>query len=76
MIKFDMHMDSLTISIDMIFAAIAIQTIPPDFDVCDNKYLTGLDEAGVRSLNGVRVAEMYCSIYAIRYPPFCISVLS
>lgn len=45
------------LSIDMIFVSIDHSPIPDNFDVLDNRNLMQLDEQGVRSLNGVRVAE-------------------
>ena len=44
-------------SIDMIFVSVDHVPIPEIFDVLDNRNLIPLDEQGVRSLNGVRVAE-------------------
>jgi poly(A) polymerase len=54
-IKFEYH----GISIDLIFSRIAIlkQLPAKDFDIKDNNYLRGLDEAELRSLNGTRVTD-------------------
>lgn len=43
--------------IDMIFVSLALEKIPDNLNVLDNMYLRKLDEQGVRSLNGCRVAE-------------------
>jgi poly(A) polymerase len=44
-------------AIDMIFVSLPIVSIPPGLNFQDNHLLLGLDEQGVRSLNGYRVAE-------------------
>lgn len=44
-------------AIDMIFVSLPLLTIPPNINFQDNHLLIGLDEQGVRSLNGYRVAE-------------------
>ncbi|KDO28514.1 hypothetical protein SPRG_06753 [Saprolegnia parasitica CBS 223.65] len=46
------------ISIDLLFATLNVAAVPVDIDVLDVKYLVDVDEPGVRSLNGCRVAEM------------------
>lgn len=45
-------------AVDMIFVSLSILPIPPHLDILnDNRILVGLDEQGIRSLNGYRVAE-------------------
>ena len=44
-------------SVDLVFVSLTLSTIPEDIDLLDNNYLVKLDEVGIRSLNGVRVAE-------------------
>lgn len=44
-------------SVDMVFASLQLESLPVPLDVFDLKYLKGLDEQSVRSLNGVRVAH-------------------
>ncbi|OQR84109.1 hypothetical protein ACHHYP_20703 [Achlya hypogyna] len=53
-IKFKVH----GISIDLLFVTLALSAVPSDLDVLDSKHLVEVDEQGVRSLNGCRVAEM------------------
>ncbi|RYG65550.1 hypothetical protein EON64_11680, partial [archaeon] len=43
--------------IDMVFASLPCPSLPQHVDLLNLKYLHGLDEASVRSVNGVRVAE-------------------
>ena len=43
--------------IDMLFVSLSIANIPAKFDALDISYLKGLDDQGVRSINGPRVAE-------------------
>jgi len=45
-------------AIDMIFVSVCEQKLPKSLDVLELKWLRKLDEQGVRSLNGSRVAEM------------------
>lgn len=46
------------IEIDLIFASISSrQTIPPDFDLKDNRILDGLDEPTIKSVTGPRVTD-------------------
>jgi poly(A) polymerase len=47
----------LGLSVDIIFSSIQMPKLPTPLDVLDLRCLKGLDEQGVRSLNGVRVAE-------------------
>ena len=48
-------------SIDMIFVSLAENVcsipIPPNIDILDIQYVRGLDDKGVRSINGCRVTE-------------------
>lgn len=44
-------------SVDMIFVSLAMPSIPADIDLLDDALLSDQDEKGVRSLNGVRVAQ-------------------
>ena len=57
-------------AIDMIFVSLVITTIPNDLDVLDSKYLKNLDDQGIRSLNGSRVAEWICRLVP-NFPTFC-----
>lgn len=45
------------ISIDLIFARLAIATVPLDLELTDNNLLRNLTETDVRSLNGTRVTD-------------------
>lgn len=55
---------------DMIFVSLAIPSIPIELDVLNMKFLRGLDEQGIRSLNGSRVAEWICRLVP-NFPTFC-----
>jgi poly(A) polymerase len=57
-------------AIDMIFVSLQIHSIPIDIDVLDSRYLKGLDEQGIRSLNGSRVAEWICRLVP-NFASFC-----
>ncbi|CAH0476869.1 unnamed protein product [Peronospora belbahrii] len=50
-----MKMDG--IPVDLLFVSLDLDSIPKDLDMLDDRYLKGLDEASVRSCNGVRVTE-------------------
>lgn len=50
------------VAIDMIFVSLGTQSIPSDLDILNTKCLKGIDEQGVRSLNGCRVAEWICRL--------------
>jgi poly(A) polymerase len=52
-IKFSLN----NFSIDLVFVSLAMPKIPEDIDILDNSNLQKLDEASIRSLNGVRVTE-------------------
>jgi poly(A) polymerase len=43
--------------VDMIFVSLPLRNIPQDIDLLNDAFLKEQDEKGVRSLNGVRVAE-------------------
>ncbi|RMX64020.1 hypothetical protein DD238_004988 [Peronospora effusa] len=45
------------IPVDLLFVSLDLDSIPNDLDILDDRYLKGLDEASVRSCNGVRVTE-------------------
>jgi poly(A) polymerase len=55
---------------DMIFVSLGMPSIPSDLDVLNTKHLRGLDEQGIRSLNGSRVAEWICRLVP-NFPAFC-----
>jgi poly(A) polymerase len=56
--------------IDMIFVSIYMPSLPENLDVLDSQYLRGIDEQGVRSLNGSRVAEWICRLVP-NFSSFC-----
>lgn len=68
-IKFNIDMQP----IDMIFVSLAVNVVPNDIDVLDDVYLRGLDEKGIRSLNGCRVAEHIIRLVP-NFDSFCISL--
>lgn len=45
------------ISIDLIFASLDIPQVPKDLTLLDTSLLRGLDDAGLRSVNGIRVTD-------------------
>src|SRR2546423_9957462 len=45
------------ISIDMIFARLAVASVPQNLDLKDKSLLRGLDETDLRSVNGTRVTD-------------------
>ena len=45
------------ISIDMIFARLAVASVPQNLDLKDKSLLRGLDETDLRSINGTRVTD-------------------
>ena len=57
-------------AIDMIFVSLDLPRIPHDLDILDPKYLCGLDDAGIRSINGCRVAEKVLQLVP-NVPTFC-----
>lgn len=50
------------ISIDLVFTSLQLPRLNVPIDALDLRCLRGLDEQGVRSLNGVRVAEWLCKL--------------
>jgi poly(A) polymerase len=58
------------IAIDMIFVSLSSASIPVDMDVLNSKCLRGIDEQGIRSLNGCRVAEWICRLVP-NFDSFC-----
>lgn len=46
------------VPIDMLFVALHYAELPCPFNIEDSDHLRGLDEQGLRSLNGARVAQM------------------
>jgi len=46
------------VSIDLIFASLNLSSIPLNLDLKENSLLRGLDESGIRSVNGTRVTDM------------------
>lgn len=60
-------------AIDMIFASLAMESIPKELDILDSGLLRGLDEQGIRSLNGSRVAEWICRLVP-NFQTFCLTL--
>ena len=50
------------ISIDLIFASLALSAIPLNLDLTDKSLLRGLDDKGMRSVNGTRVTDEVLSL--------------
>ncbi|XP_044232967.1 poly(A) polymerase type 3-like isoform X1 [Thunnus albacares] len=50
------------IEIDLVFAQVALKSIPENLDLCNNKLVKGRDKHCVRSLNGYRVTEEILSL--------------
>jgi poly(A) polymerase len=50
------------IAVDMLFCSLPEQRLPEVLNVQDENLLRHLDEQGVRSLNGVRVAELMLAV--------------
>ncbi|KAF1780344.1 Poly(A) polymerase [Phytophthora cactorum] len=50
-----MHVDG--IPVDLLFVSLDLDSVPEDLDMLDDQILRGMDEASVRSCNGVRVTE-------------------
>jgi poly(A) polymerase len=68
-----MSFDFRKVSIDLLFARLAENSVPADVDILDDKILSGLDEASVVSLNGPRVTNMIVKLVGERsYPNFLI----
>lgn len=53
-----MSFDFEGVSIDLLFARLADNIVPPKLDILDDKILIGIDEATEKSLNGPRVTQM------------------
>ncbi|KAF2087038.1 Poly(A) polymerase [Saccharata proteae CBS 121410] len=49
-------MDYQGIDLDLLFARLAVASVPPDLDLNDNSLMRGLEPEDVRSVNGNRVA--------------------
>lgn len=45
------------ISIDLIYARLAVHSVPLSLDLRDNELLRGLDEREIRCVNGTRVTD-------------------
>ncbi|KAG7383691.1 hypothetical protein PHYPSEUDO_003370 [Phytophthora pseudosyringae] len=45
------------IPVDLLFVSLDLDSVPDDLDILDDQFLRGIDEASVRSCNGVRVTE-------------------
>lgn len=58
------------IAIDMIFVSLCVPSIPAEVDVLNSRCLRGIDDQGIRSLNGCRVAEWICRLVP-NFPSFC-----
>ncbi|MCJ1309324.1 polynucleotide adenylyltransferase [Agyrium rufum] len=50
-------LEFMGISIDLIFARLAVSSVPLNLDLKDKQYLRGLDERDLRSVNGTRVTD-------------------
>ncbi|CAM9505680.1 unnamed protein product [Chrysoparadoxa australica] len=50
------------LDMDLLFCSLPYKLLPSPLNVLDDSPLKGLDEPGVRSLNGVRVAEMILTL--------------
>eukprot|EP00815_Leptocylindrus_aporus_P003914 CAMPEP_0116053328 /NCGR_PEP_ID=MMETSP0322-20121206/2115_1 /TAXON_ID=163516 /ORGANISM="Leptocylindrus danicus var. apora, Strain B651" /LENGTH=794 /DNA_ID=CAMNT_0003536457 /DNA_START=7 /DNA_END=2391 /DNA_ORIENTATION=+ len=46
------------VNIDLLFARLATSTVPPEFDINDDRVLDGVDSATEKSLNGPRVTNL------------------
>ena len=53
--------DWLGINIDLLFARLNINSVPPDFDIDNDTVLDGADSATEKSLNGPRVTNLIAS---------------
>jgi poly(A) polymerase len=61
------------VRIDLLFARLAGDAIPHDFDIFDDNVLSGLDEESEKSLTGARVTQMIPELMAEKmYPNFLI----
>lgn len=65
--------DFRAVSIDLLFARMAENSVPKDIDILDDKILTGLDDATEKSLNGPRVTNMIFKLVGEKtFPNFLI----
>ena len=55
-------LEYMGISIDLIFARLAVSSIPLTLDLKDKGFLRGLDETDLRSINGTRVTDEILSV--------------
>ena len=53
-----MTFDFDEVNIDLLFAAVPIDSVPRDFDINDDNVLRGVDQSTEKSLNGPRVTNM------------------
>jgi len=61
------------VSIDLLFARLAANTVPRDIDILDDNILIGLDDATEKSLNGPRVTNMIVKLVGEKtFPNFLI----
>ncbi|KAF2229415.1 Poly(A) polymerase PAPalpha [Viridothelium virens] len=52
-----MKLEYTGVDIDLIFARLAVSTIPPDLKLTENNLLRGLSETDIMSINGTRVTD-------------------
>lgn len=50
------------IDIDLLYAQLALDTLPEQLNLFDNALLHNIDDQSIRSLNGVRVTDMILSL--------------
>lgn len=61
------------VSIDLLFARLAVNVVPKDLDILDDEVLIGLDNETEKSLNGPRVTEMIVKLVGPKtFPNFLI----
>lgn len=68
-LKFDIYGQA----IDMIFVSLSCDKVPMDIQVSDGQYLKGLDDKGIRSINGSRVAERILNLVP-NLETFCLAL--
>lgn len=61
------------VDIDILFARLALKSVPEDLNILDDSLLKNLDEESVRSLNGCRVAEQLLKLVP-HQKNFCITL--